>query len=105
MKKLFFFAAALMVSSAAMAVHMITVNQANSPTGAAVKAETATTTALDAGVVLLGKCAPFLVAAQFVKIPQRACKDAAAPIVRAHQPQCAVVLHRHRIVDSGIFQG
>lgn len=52
MKKFFFFAAALMVSSAAMAVDVITVNQENYPTEAEVKAETATKTAVDAGVVL-----------------------------------------------------
>lgn len=52
MKKLFFFAAALMVSSAAMAVDVITVNQENYPTEADVKAGTATKTSVDAGVVL-----------------------------------------------------
>lgn len=52
MKKLFFFAAALMVSSAAMAVDVITVNQENYATEAEVKAETATKTSVDAGVVL-----------------------------------------------------
>ena len=52
MKKLFFFAAALMVSSAAMAVDVITVNQENYATETEVKAGTATKTAVDAGVVL-----------------------------------------------------
>ena len=51
MKKLFFFAAALMVSSAAMAVDVITVNQENYPTEADAKAGTAKTS-VDAGVVL-----------------------------------------------------
>ena len=52
MKKLFFFAAALMVSSAAMAVDVITVNQENYPTEAEVKDKTAEKTAVEAGAVL-----------------------------------------------------
>lgn len=52
MKKLFFFAAALMVSSAAMAVDVITVNQENYPTEKEVNDKTAEKTAVEAGAVL-----------------------------------------------------